>query len=166
MSRRRSKRQPQPPSISKNGTTAQTQTITTNPDAEEMLKKYGEELNKLLLSNTIDYIRTTSQQLQTVTGILLSSYIAIFFGLGKQFGLQKNVPTWIYAIPIVFFTLSLIASFVIALFSEISKSSLHWESADTAFFDNLKRRQRQIYSPAFLSFCGLISFVTIAISFW
>lgn len=166
MSRRKSKAQSKLSAANKNGTTAQIQT-TTNPDAEEILKKYEQEVTKLLLSNTIDYIRNTSQQLQTVTGILLSSYIAIFFGLGKQFGLPKNVPTWIYALPIGFFTLSLISSFVIALFSKSSASSPgNWESAHSAFYTNLKRRQRQIYLPALLSLCGLFSFATIAIWFW
>jgi hypothetical protein len=133
-------------------------------ESEEVLKKYEQELTKLLLSNTMDYIRTTSQQLQTVTGILLSSYIAIFFGLGKQFGFPPGVNKLVYSIPIIFFASSLILSFIMALFSKVSTSSPgDWESAHFAFFENLKRRQKQMYWPALLSLVGLISFVVVAI---
>lgn len=150
-----------------NNAPAQSQTFSLNKDADEVLKKYEQELTKQLLSNSVEFIRTTSQQLQTISSILLSSYTAIFFGLGKQFGLPKNVPTWVYSIPILFFTASLIVSFVIALLSKTSTSSPgDWESAENAFTANLKRRQEQMYIPAFLSALGLISFAGIAILAW
>ncbi len=167
MSSGKLKGQPKLPTSNKNNTTTKPPAIAINPDAEEVLKNYGHEITKLLLSNTIDYVRTTSQQLQTVTSILLSSYIAIFFGLGKQFGLSKDVPTQVYAIPIVFFAASLITSFIIALRSKSSTSAPgDWISADKAFDENIYRRQRQMYLPAILSGIGLLSFVVIAIWFW
>jgi hypothetical protein len=151
----------------KNAVVAQSQTADPDQKADEVLKTYGQELTKQLLSNTIDYVRTTSQQLQTITSILLSSYIAIFFGLGKQFGLPQNVSVWYYIGPMAFFTLSLIFSFLIALFSRASQSAPgDWESLHTAFYDNLKRRQKQIYLPALCSLIGLIWFVFIVFIAW
>lgn len=166
MSSRRHKNQTKNPATT-NKVTPQIQILSPNPEAVEILKKYEQEVTKLLLSNSVEYIRTTSQQLQTVTGILLSSYIAIFFGLGKQFGLPMNFPTWAYSIPIVCFTISLIGSFVIALFGKTSKSTPgDWVGAESAFSENLKNRQRQIYLPAVFSLLGLISFASIAVWAW
>ncbi len=73
------------------------------------------EISKLLLSSSLESIRGTIQVLQGLTGLLLTSYIALFLGLGKTLGLDK-LPLFASILPILLLVLSLGIGFGMVVF--------------------------------------------------
>ena len=111
----------------------------------------GLEYTKILLASGLDYVRGVAQTLQTLTALLLTSYIALLAGLGKQMGLDL-LPLSLYALPTGLLFASLIGGFWAAVRHEgAGFTAGDVISAVAAYETVLRKRRRQLVIPAILA---------------
>ena len=73
------------------------------------------ELTKIIFSNSLEFIRTTTQILHGLTSLLLTAYIALLVGLCKDGGLHGFRTIAVAFLPVVLFAGSLTVAFVQAI---------------------------------------------------
>jgi hypothetical protein len=132
--------------------------------SEGNLKDLQLELVKLLLTSSMDFIRNTTQILQALTGLLLTSYVASFVGLAKQFSLSSlPLPLWVYSLPILLLVLSLGSSFVNAVFYSGQRVVFgDLNSALKGYDEAIRARRKHLVLPSVLTFLGIVALAVIA----
>ena len=120
------------------------------------------ELLKIVWSSSFDFVKTTSQLLQALSTLLVTAYIALLAGLGKQLSLN-TVPTGWIILPVALFVASLAVSFAgAALYRGESVDLTDLHSAATAFERTLEHRRMQLWAPALLLLAGIVALAYFA----
>ena len=114
-----------------------------------------------MLSSSLEYQRNISQSLQTLTSLLLTSYIALYVAFGKQYGFFGISP-WVTGVPVLFFGGSLVAS----LGRAAVYRGAHYEFGDLdqtveAYETMLRSRRKQLLLPGVLTALGIASFALV-----
>lgn len=143
-------------------TTSDTQTESPASAAvEEVSQQLQLEISKMLLSETLATVRGAMQILQGLSGILLASYTSILVGLGKQIGIDK-IPAIVVALPIVFYTLSLLSGFVQIVLYRGAQITLGDLISGVKAYETVVSTQRKfLILPLILSFAGLVSLAIV-----
>lgn len=124
------------------------------------------EAAKIVLTNSVDYIKTTAQTLQALTGLLLTAYVALLVGFCKDTGLPETGSLVQGFLPIVLLIASLLTSGISAIFHK--GGTLWFDEARqpqeplSTLDQVLKARRRQLLWPGVLT---LLSVVAILNSF-
>lgn len=118
------------------------------------------DIHRSLINNTLEYIRNTAQVLNGVTGVLLSTYVALLVGFRKDTGFA-GLGDWLWAlIPAMLWMASLASAFVMAVTSSrYDLVILDLQAALETYAEVLHSRRRQLIAPAILTGCGLLAFV-------
>lgn len=121
------------------------------------------DLAKFLTTSTLDYLKGVAQGLQTLTGLLLTSYIALFVALGKEYGFFELSPL-VTAIPVASFCASLLTTLLHAIAyrgGDFEYGDL--ESTLSAYEDAVRARKRQLLGPCALTLIGIASFAVVIV---
>ena len=126
---------------------------------QDIEKSVQVEIHRALIANTLDYIKTTAQVLSGVTGVLLSTYIALLVGFRRDTGFS-NAGEWLLAlIPVVLWLISLTSAFIMAVASPRQDLVvLDLRAAMDTYGRVLRSRRNQLIAPAVLTLTGLIAF--------
>ena len=131
---------------------------------EEGVEKLQTEMTTILLTSSMDFIRNTTQILQALTGLLLTSYVTLFTGLLSQASSSAlPLPKPIYFLPILFFVVSLAWSFISAAFYsgyEIVFGDL--DSVLKGYDTAIKVRRKQLIWPSVFAVLGIGTFGFLA----
>jgi hypothetical protein len=120
------------------------------------------EIHKALIANTLDYLKATSQVLSGLTGVLLTSYIALLVGFRRDSPLV-DAQDWVAALaPVILWVASIASGFVMAVTSpRYDFVVLDLGAAMDTYASVVRSRSRQIIVPALLTVGGLIAFVLV-----
>lgn len=120
------------------------------------------EIYKSLITNTFDYLRTTTQALQTVTGLFLTAYLALLAAFRKDIGFP-DLATLLWAMtPVFFWALSLASLLVTAItYGGFDFAVLGFEQAMNTYAMVLRARRRQLIAPAICTLLGIIAFAYV-----
>jgi len=132
-----------------------------NADADEELAL---DLAKLLLASNLEFVRSTSQTLQALNTLLLTTYVALFVALGDEYGFFTVTPV-LTALPIVCFGGSLLIS-VLRSIAVRKRLFVVGDLAQTfsAYESVLKQRRRQVWLPAALTALGVGSIAGVVVA--
>jgi hypothetical protein len=125
---------------------------------QDIEKSVQVEIHKALITNTLDYIKTTAQVLSGVTGVLLSTYIALLVGFRRDTGLS-GAGEWLLAlIPVTCWLASIASAFMMAVASpRYDLVVLDLRAAMDTYGQVLRSRRRQLIVPSLLTLTGLIA---------
>jgi hypothetical protein len=132
--------------------------------SEGDVEKLQMEMVTILLTSSMDFIRNTTQILQALTGLLLTSYVTLFAGLlSTASSSALPLPQPIYFLPILFFVVSLAFSFISAAFYSgyhivVGDLDSVLEGYDTA----IKARRKQLIWPSVFAILGIGTFGFLA----
>jgi hypothetical protein len=133
-------------------------------EEEDDLSAVAIDLAKLLTASTLDYLKGITQGLQSLTGLLLTSYIALFVAFGKQYGFFSLSPL-VTGLPVALFCGSLLLMLVQALLypggnfvfgNPVSTLSAYAAAVDV--------RKRQLIGPSVLTMLGIVSFAIVIVA--
>lgn len=129
---------------------------------QDIEKSVQVEIHKSLINNTLEYIRSTAQVLNGVTGVLLSTYVALLVGFRRDTGFA-GLGDWLYAlIPMMLWVASLAGAFVMAVTSSrYDLVILDLRASMDTYAEVLRSRRRQLVWPAILTGCGLLAFLVL-----
>ena len=122
------------------------------------------ELTKLVLNSNLEFVRTTTQIVQGLSGALLTASVAATVALGGVRRFQ-DVPIVLAALPTVFFAGALVCLAVTGLSRRqqlFDYTSL--ESTLSAYEDVLDRRRRDLLIPSVLLSSGVLAALGIVVS--
>ena len=130
------------------------------PD-EVTLGTFASDLAKLLTTSTLDYLKGIAHGMQTLTGLLLTAYIALFVAFGKEYGFFELSPL-VTGVPVACFGLSLLVGLIHAIayrggdfeYGDLESTLSAYEKAVTA-------RKRQLLGPCVLTLLGIGSFAFV-----
>jgi len=115
------------------------------------------EIGKLIMSSSLEYARGASQVLQAVTGLLLTTYVALFVALGKEYGFF-DVSPFITALPAAFFVASL--GLLFARAATYKGGNFTFRDAEgtlAAYKRALDQRRGDLVIPSALTMLGIAS---------
>jgi hypothetical protein len=137
--------------------------VQKRKDAYQALRNTMQlELSKVVWTSSVDFIRSTSSLLQTITTLLVTSYLGFIAALGRQLALYA-IPTWVVILPICLFILSLGVSFGSAALYQGERMRLtNLRETATAFEETMKRRREQLLIPAILTMLGILALAYFA----
>jgi hypothetical protein len=128
----------------------------------DLKKSVQLEIHKATINNTFDHIKTTSQTLNTVTGLLLTTYIALVVGFRKEVGFPEPLH-WLSALaPAACWIGSLtLAFFQVIMQPGVDLAVSTYTHALQTYSEIIAIRRRQLRIPAILTLLGLIAFAVI-----
>jgi hypothetical protein len=121
------------------------------------------ELTKIIFSNSLEFIRATTQILQGLTSLLLTAYIALLVGFCKDSGLHGFRTIAVAFLPVVLFAGSLTIAFVQAVTYKGANITLDKNGnpigAIATYEAIAAARRRQLRWPAILTAIGILAFI-------
>ena len=121
------------------------------------------ELTKLLVGSSLDFVRGTGEALQSVTGLLLTAYLAAIVAVAKVHG-SLGVSAVVAALPVILFTASLCVLFGTAALYRGGNFVLgDFDSTLSAYESVLRSRRRQVVVPALLTIAGIATASLVAL---
>jgi hypothetical protein len=130
---------------------------------EKVERPIDTELTKIIFSNSFEFIRATTQILQGLTSLLLTSYLALLVGFCKDSGLRGFGTLAAAFLPVILFAGSLIIAFVQAVTYKGADITLDQDGnpvgAIATYETIASARRRQLLWPATLSAIGVIAFI-------
>lgn len=119
------------------------------------------QITVLLLTNSLEYLRGTSQVLQTLTSLLLTAYVALLGAVGESLGLL-SMSVVVTGLPIALFTLSLALLFVRAATYRGEQFTFHdIDGTLKAYEAAVQERRKQLVAPSILTLLGIASFALV-----
>jgi len=129
---------------------------------QDIEKSVQVEIHRALIANTLDYIKTTSQVLSGVTGVLLSTYIALLVGFRRDTGINGIGEWFCVLIPVMLWLASIASAFVMAVASPRQDLVvLDLRAARETYGQVLRARRNQLIAPAILTLFGLVAFAAL-----
>lgn len=114
-----------------------------------------------MLSTSLEYQRNISQSLQTLTSLLLTSYIALYVAFGKEYGFFGISP-WVSGVPVLLFGGSLVASLGrAAVYRGVEYEFGDLDETVRAYDTVLRERRKQLLLPGVLTMLGIASFAFV-----
>jgi hypothetical protein len=143
------------------------QPVTNWQEAAQQRKDFEEklqlELSKMLLSSSLEFVRGSLQTLQALTGALLTAYLTLLVGFGKQSGLI-NLPLPLYIIPPFLLGISMVIAFISVLtYKGVNLTPGTIEAAVAAYETVVAARRGHLILPSILTLLGVLSLVIVAI---
>jgi hypothetical protein len=130
---------------------------------EEAERPIDAELTKIIFSNSFEFIRATTQILQGLTSLLLTSYIALLVAFCKDNGLHGFGTVAVAFLPVVLFAGSLTIAFVQAV--TYKGADITFDEAGnpvgaiTTYETIAAARRGHLLWPAILTAIGIIAFI-------
>lgn len=122
------------------------------------------EAVKVILSSSLDFIKTTGQALQTLSSLLLTAYIALLVGFCKDASFEGHWTYILTFLPIALLLTSLVITGAFAIIGYrgrtllIDEKGIAYEPFDL-LGEIVNARKRQIYIPALLTMLGVVSII-------
>jgi hypothetical protein len=122
---------------------------------------FTSDLARLLTTSTLDYLKSTAHGVQTLAGLLLTAYIALFVAFGKEYGFFELSPL-VTGLPIGCFGLSLLISIIQAIAYRGDNFEFgDLESTLSAYEKAVMVRKRQLLGPCAFTLLGIGSFALV-----
>jgi hypothetical protein len=123
-------------------------------DAEEV--SFASDLTKILLGDTLEFLRAQAQALQAITGLLLTAYVALLVTIWERQDVAVGVVTGIICLAPVAL---LVASLAVMIFRATTSGSAtivvgSLESAVAAYEHAIATRRSQLVIPGILTLAG------------
>lgn len=130
---------------------------------QEAQRSIDTELTKIIFSNSLEFIRATTQILQGLTSLLLTVYIALLVGLCKDSGLHGFCTITVAFLPVGLFAGSLTIAFVQAVTYKGADITLDKNGNPVGAIATDETisaaRRRQLHWPAILTAIGIVAFI-------
>src|SRR5256885_11943749 len=130
----------------------------TQPNATEL------EVTKVIFANSFEFLRSTAQVIQALTGLLLTAYIALLVGFCRDHGLHGACQLLAAFAPIALFSASLAIALIQAITYKGTKfvmdesTGIPLKPFDT--YDTIiSERRHQLVWPSFLTGAGVLMLI-------
>ncbi len=119
------------------------------------------EMTKLMLAASLEYQRYVNQGLQTLTSLMLTSYIALYVAFGKEYGFFDISPL-VSGLPVLLFGASLVSLLGrAAVYPGAQYEFGDLDETVTAYETVLRERRKQLVLPCVLTALGIASFAFV-----
>jgi hypothetical protein len=147
------------------------QPLPTQPEAlyeqrrvrqQDIEKSVQVDIHRALINSTLEFIRGMGQVVSGVTGILLSTYVALLVGFRRETGFE-GWRDWLLALaPAIFWLASLVSAYLAALASpRYDLVVLDLRAAMETYAQVVRSRKHQLILPSALALGGLIAFACV-----
>jgi hypothetical protein len=129
---------------------------------QDIEKSVQVDIHRALINSTLEFIRGMGQVVSGVTGILLSTYVALLVGFRRDTGFE-SWRDWLLALaPAIFWFASLVGAFLAALASpRYDLVVLDLRAAMETYAQVVRSRKHQLILPSALALGGLIAFACV-----